>query len=268
MKILLILLLLLPSYLSADIYKWADANGNRHFSDRTTVPHAEKMTVKAGSAFFHVTRVFDGDTVLLNDGRRVRLLGINTPEVQNRNKQAEAGGEEAKQWLADKLKNTRVRIETDIEKTDRYGRTLAYLMTENKENLNVALVAAGLAQMTIWPPNLNYVNDFIKAQQQAETARLGIWRRAEYAAIPVNQLSAAGNSGWTRLTGKIRSINTARKFVYLEFTDRFNARIDMAELSLFPDLKNYLGKTVEVRGWLNKRGEKFSMLIRHPSAIK
>jgi endonuclease YncB( thermonuclease family) len=268
MKILLILLLLLPAYLHADIYKWTDTDGKQHFSDRGTIANAEKITVKVNDSFFTVSRVFDGDTVLLNDGRKVRLLGINTPEVKNRNKQGDAGGEEAKQWLMDKLKNTRVRLETDVEKNDSYGRTLAYLITEKQKNVNVALVAAGLAQVNIFPPNLKYVKQLVEAGQQAEAAQLGLWKRPEYAAIPVEQLTEEGHSGWTRLIGKVRAVNPARRFVYLEFTDRFNARIDMADHTLFPAWQSYQGKTIEVRGWLNKRGDIFSMLIRHPSAIK
>lgn len=268
MKILLILLLCLPAWVSAEVYQWQDANGKKHFSDRSNSPNAEKIAIKAGYGFYRVKSIFDGDTVVLEDGQKIRLLGINTPEVQHRDKLADAGGEEAKQWLIAKLKDTKVRVETDVEKTDNYGRTLGYLFTENKEHINVLLVAAGLAEVTIWPPNLKYVTDLINAGQQAETAKLGIWQRPEYAPIPVAQLTEAGHSGWTRIIGKVRSVHPARKFVYLEFSDRFNARIEKEWLSLFPDPKSYQGKTIEVRGWLNKRKDQFSMLIRHPSAIK
>lgn len=108
----------------------------------------------------------------------------------------------------------------------------------------------------------------MKAEQQAETAKLGIWQRLEYAAIPVEQLTEDGHHGWTRIVGKVRTIHPTKKFIYLQFSDRFDARIEKESLSLFPDINSYQGKTIEVRGWLNKRGDKFSMLIRHPSAIK
>jgi endonuclease YncB( thermonuclease family) len=267
-KTLLILLLCLPIGASAEIYQWQDASGKKYFSDRANSPNAKEIVIKAGYSFLRVKTVYDGDTVVLEDGQKIRLLGINTPEVQHRDKLADAGGDEAKNWLTDKLKNTKVRVETDVEKTDSYGRTLGYLFTENKEHINVLLAAAGLAQVSVWPPNLKYVNDFVKAGQQAEAAKLGIWQRPEYAAIPVEQLTETGHSGWTRLVGKVRTVHPAKKFVYLEFSDRFDARIEMEWLSLFPDLNSYQGKTIEVRGWLNKRKDKFSMLIRHPSAIK
>jgi endonuclease YncB( thermonuclease family) len=268
MKILLILLLFFPAWVSAEVYQWRDANGKQHFSDHTTEPDAKTVAIKTTQGFYHIKTVYDGDTVVLEDGQKVRLLGINTPEISHRGNEADAGGEDAKKWLIAKLKDGKVRLETDVEKTDSYGRTLGHLFTENNEHINVLLVAAGLAEVSIWPPNLKYTNDLVTAEQQAESAKLGIWQRPEYAPIPVEQLTEAGHHGWTRIIGKVTKVNPAKKFVYLEFTDRFDARIEKESLSLFPDLNSYQGKTIEVRGWLNKRGDKFSMLIRHPSAIK
>lgn len=268
MKIVLILLLSLPVWVSAEVYQWQDANGKAHFSDHTIEPDAKKVAIKTTQGIYRIKTIYDGDTVVLEDGQKIRLLGINTPEIAHRGNEADAGGNEAKSWLIAKLKEGKVRLETDVEKTDSYGRTLGHLFTENNEHINVLLVAAGLAQASIWPPNLKYANELVKAEQQAETAKLGIWQRPEYAAIPVEQLTEEGHHGWTRIVGKIKKINPAKKFVYLEFSDRFNARIEKDSLSLFPDLNSYQGKTIEVRGWLNKRGDKFSMLIRHPSAIK
>lgn len=284
MKILLVLLLCLPGWVNAEIYQWQDANGSTHFSDRQgrgkcrnrpgteaaecPVADAKTLDIKPGYDFYRIKTVYDGDTVELEDGRKIRLLGINTPEIRHRDKPADAGGDEAKRWLADKLKNTKVRLELGAEKTDKYGRTLAHLFTENKEHLNLQLVAAGLAVASIYPPDLHYVNELVKAQDQAEHAKLGIWARPEYAAIPVASLTEAGHPGWTRLVGKVVNIRKTRKSFYLEFSDGFEARIESQWADLFPDVNSYLGKTIEVRGWLNKSRGHWSMLVRHPSAIK
>jgi len=267
MRILWVLLLCLPSWAGAEVYEWKDAKGSTHFSDRS-VADAKVVDIKPGYDFYRVKAVYDGDTVVLEDGRKIRLLGINTPEVQHRDKMADAGGEEAKRWLVNKLQNTKVRLETDVEKTDKYHRTLAHLFTEEKEHINLQLVEAGLAEASIYPPNLLYVDELVKAQDQAEQSKLGIWRRPEYAPMPVSSLTEAGHTGWTRLVGKVVNIRKTRKSVYLEFSDSFAARIESKWADLFPDVNGYLGKNVEVRGWLNKNRSKFSMLIRHPSAIK
>lgn len=131
MRILLVLLLCLPGWANAEIYEWQDANGSKHFSDRPVVD-AKIVDIKPGYDFYRVKTVYDGDTVVLEDGRKIRFLGINTPEVQHRDKQADAGGDEAKRWLTDQLKNTKVRLEVGTEKTDKYGRTLAHLFTEKR----------------------------------------------------------------------------------------------------------------------------------------
>lgn len=281
MRVLLVLLLCFPGWVNAEIYEWRDANGSKHFSDRPVadakiVDDPKIVDIKPGYGFYKVKTVYDGDTVVLEDGRKIRFLGINTPEVQHRDKLADAGGDEAKRWLADKLKNTKVRLEVGAEKTDKYGRTLAHLFTEKKEHINLQMVAAGLAAVSIYSNELLYVNELVKVQNQAEQAKLGIWGRPEYAAIPVGSLTEAGHPGWTRLVGKVVNIRKTRKSVYLEFSpvlsaaegDAFEARIENKWLDLFPDVNGYLGKTIEVRGWLTKSKGHWSMLIRHPSAIK
>jgi endonuclease YncB( thermonuclease family) len=267
MIFLLVLLLCLPNRVNAEIYEWQDTNGSTHYSDRQ-VANAKIVNIKPGYNFFKIKAIYDGDTVLLEDGRKVRFLGINTPEIQHRDKLADAGGDEAKRWLTDKLKDTKVRLEISAENIDKYGRTLAHLFTEKKEHLNLQLVAAGLAVVSIYPPNLLYIDELVKAENLAEQAKLGIWARPEYTPIPVNSLTEAGHPGWTRLVGKVVNIRTSGKLVYLEFSDRFNVRIEGQWLSLFADVNSYLGKTIEVRGWLNNRKGHLSMLIRHPSAIK
>jgi len=273
MRILLVLLLCLPGWADAEIYEWQDANGSKHFSDRPVVDalivdDAKIIDIKPGYGFYNVKTVYDGDTVVLEDGRKIRLLGINTPEVQHRDKLADAGGDEAKRWLTGKLKNAKVRLEVGVEKTDKYGRTLAHLFTEKKEHINLQLVEVGLAGVSIYSNELLYVNELVEAQNRAEQARLGIWGRPEYAAIPVDTLTEAGHPGWTRLVGKVVNIRKTRKSIYLEFSDAFEARIESKWLDLFPNVNDYLGKTIEVRGWLSKSKGHLSMLIRHPSAIK
>ncbi|MBK8815847.1 MAG: thermonuclease family protein [Methylococcaceae bacterium] len=263
------IILLLGGSLSAfgDIYQWQDAKGREHYTDRSQ-ENSKKLLIKPGYSYFTVDKVFDGDTVRLDDGRKVRLLGINTPEITHRNQYAEVGGEDAKQWLSNKLQNKKVRLVTDVEPFDKYRRTLAYLITENNEPINVQLVERGLAAVNIYPPNLAYVNELVEAGKRAEQAKRGIWQQEAYSVVPVGLLDKKGHAGWIRLAGTVRLIRSSRKFVYLEFTDKFQARIEKKWLSLFPEIETYRGKTLEVRGWLNKNRGGWSMLIRHPSAIK
>jgi micrococcal nuclease len=266
-KPLLTLIWFFCTSVSADVYQWEDKNGRKHFTDKAQ-ENSTKLKISTSYSYQKVTRVFDGDTVMLEDGRKIRLLGINTPEVKHKNQDTEAGGESAKRWLSNKLINQKVRLVTDTEQTDKYKRTLAHLFTDKKEHINLQLVALGLATVNIYPPNLLYSEELTTAGNQAEKNKSGIWLLENYARIPLENLNSDGHSGWTRLTGRVSVIRSSRKFVYMEFSDFFQARIEKRWLSLFPDINSYQGKTLEIRGWLNKNHGGWSMLIRHPSAIK
>ncbi len=266
MPLLFFLILLHSNTAAAEIFLWVDADGKKHFSD---IPqhNAEVLKINTGYSYYVVKKVFDGDTVLLSNGKKVRFLGINTPEVEGRNKSAQAGGEEAKQWLIKKLKNKKVRLELDVEKKDKYGRLLAHVFTEQKEHINLELVKKGLASVNIFPPGLKYSDDFLQAQKAAEKDGIGIWRFKEYASKPAKQIKQGRYKGWQRVTGKIKNIRQTRKYSYLDFTDVFSLKIAKKSLSLFPEPGSYIGKKVEARGWINKHKKQYSMFIRHPGAI-
>jgi endonuclease YncB( thermonuclease family) len=267
MKLLLIVVLCFSVSACADVYQWQDAKGSKHYSDRAH-DNSTKIVVKQGYSFVRVVKVFDGDTVKLEDGRKVRLLGINAPEVQHKGQATEAGGESAKRWLTEKLINKKIRLVKDVEETDKYKRVLAHIFTENKDHINLQLIEMGLAVVNIYPPNLLYADQLAAAGARAEQAKRGIWQQHEYAAVPVEGLDDNGHSGWLRLVGKVSVIRSSRKYVYLEFSNQFQARVEKKWLMLFPDINIYRGKTLEVRGWLNKNRDGWSMLIRHPSALK
>jgi endonuclease YncB( thermonuclease family) len=261
-----LLLLCFSFSVQAEIFQWIDAKGNKHFSDRVQ-QGAELLQVNPGYSYYQVKKVYDGDTVLLSNNKKIRLLGINTPEVEGRHKSAQVGGEEAKQWLLIKLKNHKVRLETDIEKQDKYGRFLAHIFTEDKQHINLQLVRKGLASVNIHPPNLKFSNALLQAQQQAEIDSIGIWSYSEYLPKQVIKIKHSSYKGWQRIIGRIESIRHTRKYSYLNLSETFALKIEQKSLPLFPDLSSYVGKQVEVRGWINKNKNHYSMFIRHPSAI-
>ncbi len=265
--VLFILLLTVSACVDSKVYDWQDKTSNEHYSDSYNVDE-NVIDNKPSYGFYKIKKIYDGDTVELENGKKIRFLGLNTPELKHRDNDAEAGGEEAKAWLQGKLEHAKVRLEFDVERTDKYGRTLAYLVTDKNENINVALVKEGLATVSIFPPNLRYVNQLVDAGNQAEHAHIGIWALPDYAPMAINTLTEAGHSGWARWVGKVIEIRTTPKYIFLVFSDNFDARIERQWLSLFPNVETYLGKTVEVRGWLNKRKKHFSVLVRHPSVIK
>ena len=130
-------------------------------------------------------RVFDGDTAELPSGggvARVRYLLVDTPELHHPSRPAEELGEEARLLNSRLLASGPLRLEYDSERTDRYGRTLAYVFAGGEGSelfLNEILVREGLAQPLIIPPNRRYAGRILKAFEEARAGQRGLWKRAE-----------------------------------------------------------------------------------------
>lgn len=132
-----------------------------------------------------VTKVIDGDTirVSLQDGRTetVRYIGIDTPETHHPHKGVEELGIEAWKINSGLVLHRRVKLETDVESRDRFGRLLAYVWLEDDGEttmVNGTMLRKGFAMIFTIPPNLRYTTLFRKAFMEAREAREGLWKRA------------------------------------------------------------------------------------------
>jgi endonuclease YncB( thermonuclease family) len=263
-----LILLVLPLVACAEVFQWTDQQGQQHYSDQAG-DNAKKMAIEAPTiTYYPVDKVFDGDTILLSNGTKVRFLGINTPEVAGGRKAEEQGGQAAKAWLKQRLEHQKVSLQFDVEKQDKYQRSLAYVFDEQKRNINLELVKNGLAAVSIFPPNLKYLDQFLAAQQSAESAKLGIWAYPQYAPKSFQSLNQDNYHGWQRITGTIRAVKNARKYHYLQFSEQVAVQVPDEFVALFPDLQSYVGKTVEARGWVHRSKDRFALLIRHPGELK
>ena len=124
-----------------------------------------------------VKAVIDGDTLLLTDGRFVRYIGINTPEIAHKDKSGEPFGEAATRYNAALVAAGWVQLEYDRQKHDHYGRLLAYVYTEKGVMVNRAMIAAGMAYCLYKTPNLRYTGELLDAQIKAMNAARGIWTK-------------------------------------------------------------------------------------------
>lgn len=259
--------LIMQPALSTEIFRIEDATGKVTYSDKAT-SGAEKVQLP-NRTFRHLQRVknvYDGDTIILENGQRVRLLGINTPEIESRHRPGEPGGVAAKEWLLGQLKDQKVYLEYDLEKRDKYKRLLAHVFLADGKHLNLELLKNGLAFMNVIPPNLRHADMFSRAQQQAENQKLGIWALPAYQIRPLIQISS-GSRGWQRYLGTPQTIRQKRSYTYLIINDQVDIRIANDHLKYFPALETYLGETIEIRGWVSRRNKKFSILAHHPSAL-
>ncbi|MFN3477335.1 MAG: thermonuclease family protein [Candidatus Methylomirabilales bacterium] len=138
-----------------------------------------------------VKRVIDGDTILLQNGERVRYIGINAPEVNHSPRGAEPLGREAKEANRRLVEGKRVRLEFDSERRDKYGRLLAYVFLEDGTFVNGWLVERGLAKAVSYPPNLKYQDLLKKLEQEARKKQLGVWADAPSAFDPLRRIEFA-----------------------------------------------------------------------------
>ncbi|HEX6206824.1 MAG TPA: thermonuclease family protein [Actinomycetota bacterium] len=122
-----------------------------------------------------VVRVVDGDTIWVAPEQRVRLIGIDTPEVDWYGGRAECYGEEAGLFMRGLLEGERVRLEYDQEPRDRYGRTLAYVYLEDGRMVNLLLVRRGYAAVSIFEPNDRYEAGLRAAEREARDVGRGLW---------------------------------------------------------------------------------------------
>ncbi len=121
--------------------------------------------------------VYDGDTVLLESGERVRYVGIDTPEMGDDDRPPEYLAEAARAFNERATRGKRLRLEFDRERRDRHGRLLAYVLLPDGRMLNRELVQRGLARVLATRPNLKHLGMLIEAQRRAMARRKGIWGR-------------------------------------------------------------------------------------------
>jgi micrococcal nuclease len=134
-------------------------------------PTAEGIPSEATPAV--IEYVHDGDTLFLDDGRKVRLLGIDTPEV---GEHAECYGEAATALLRSLLpEGTNVRVLADVQPLDQYGRSLLFIYTDDATLINLAMLEAGAAEAVVLEPNVLFASQLRAAEDRARTAGLGLW---------------------------------------------------------------------------------------------
>jgi micrococcal nuclease len=126
-----------------------------------------------------VRLVVDGDTFHCRDGRKVRLIGIDSPEQDQR-----PFGARARDALIGFLPpGAPVRLERDVAATDRYTRELAYVWT-GATLVNEAMVRGGWAVLYTVPPNVKYAERLRRAQNKARAEGAGLWAQNGFACLP------------------------------------------------------------------------------------
>jgi endonuclease YncB( thermonuclease family) len=153
-----------------------------------------KFQVKFGKDYKYdnmlVKRAVDGDTLLLESGERVRLIGIDTPELHassklNRDAQRskqdtktiQEMGKRAAEFTRNLVEGKRVRLEFDVDKYDKYKRLLAYVyLVSDGTFVNARIIEEGYASVMTYPPNVKHADKFVKLYREARENNRGLWK--------------------------------------------------------------------------------------------
>lgn len=225
-------------------------------------PYDEKLKIRY---------VIDGDTVVLDDGKKLRLIGIDSPELGRDGRQDEPWALEARDYLTGLvLKNQGViHVIYDNERQDRYQRLLGHLYTSGGESIQAMILARGLATPLTIPPNLGYLGCYRRHARLARDDGTGIWSGPQYVARDVNSLSGR-ERGFHVVSGVASRIGESRSSIWINLGPSLAIRITRNDLKYFSDLDIYAlkGKNIQVQGEIYNRDRQLRIRIRHPADIE
>lgn len=223
-----------------------------------------------------VVAVVDGDTVILDDSRQVRLVGIQAPKLPlGRPGFAKWPlADEAKSALEDLVLGRRVSLGYGGETVDRHDRLLAHLFTEDGTWVQGALLAAGFARVYSFPDNRALVRDMLLRERDSREADQGIWSHPYYGVLDP-EASARHLDQYALVEGRVMDVAVVRGRTFLnygsdwrsDFTISISARDwqRFKESGISPE--DYLGRRIRVRGWLKSRNGPM-IDVTHPEQIE
>ncbi len=234
----------------------------------TPLAFAGSCTTQRFDSTGYVKQVFDGDTLQLRRGEKIRMLGINTPEMNYDKGRPEPLALRAKRLLSKMVLHKKIKLRYGAQRKDRYHRSLAHVFLPDGTNVQASLLQKGLAFNIAIPPNLWLQDCYQSLEQRARKSGTGIWSHPAYRPLPASKVSRR-TLGFQRVRGKIQRVGKSRNAIWLNLTSNMALRINKKDKQYFPNLsKNYWqGKTVIAKGWITDYKNRFTMYLRHPANI-
>lgn len=231
-----------------------------------------------------VARVLDGDSFVLADGRQVRVIGINAPELgRSCPRQGTVGNSgnckptpeqplarAARERLATLIEGRRVRLRPEEETHDRHRRLLAHVEVAGGD-AGETLVREGLAWMVAIPPNVGRLKSLKAAEDEARAAARGVWREPALAAVDAGRLGATPG-GFHLVKTEIRAVRRGRQNHYFELVA--NVVLVVSHRDWQEHFAPTLGapeslerRRVIARGWISERHGERRLQIAHPAML-
>lgn len=215
-----------------------------------------------------VTRIVDGETIILDDGKVVRLIGALAPRARDANAAAGAWPPEIDtiKALSDLILAKKIKLAFSGRRTDRYGRLLAHVFVDDNGRqswVQGTLLASGYARAYGFPESFACSRELLAHELEARRKRLGLWNNGVYRMLPADHASEVMKlrGKYVRVTGIVVSVGRTKSATYLNFSNDwqtdFTVHIDKKVLAANPEFDRSLdslsGKTVVVRGWIERR---------------
>jgi endonuclease YncB( thermonuclease family) len=215
-----------------------------------------------------VIYIYDGDTVKLSDGRRLRLIGINTPELSHDDRPTQPLADAARSALQRLIEtnNRTLLLQYGQQDHDHYGRLLAHAFLENGDNVSVHLLREGLATTLVVPPNSWGADCYQQIENEARLDRKGLWALPGYQSQTALTLPP-GTRGFRIVRGRINGIRQSRYTVWVDIEGPLVLQVPRQDLVNFDSLETLVGQQVEVRGWVKQDDNGLRMKVRHPAAL-
>jgi micrococcal nuclease len=245
------------------VFLWATCNPIAEAKPRCTT---DRVDERVG-----VSHVYDGDTLTLRDGRRLRLIGADAPEMGRDGNPSEPMAIAARDYLRRLIFSGGQRLELhyDKERQDRYGRTLAHAFLSDGTSITASLLGDGYARHLAVPPNLWLGDCYQAASADARTNQLGIWALERYQVRESASLSPR-TRGFNVVAGSVTRIGKGQANTWINLQGQFALRIEKDDLGYFKDwdFSELVGQRLEAAGWVYQRKGQLRMQVRHPSALR
>jgi len=215
-----------------------------------------------------VKLINDGDTITLENGKRVRFIGMNTPEMNYSDKnKSEPYAVKAKALVQRYIKvGDKVHLVFDKTKYDKYGRILAYVYSKTGRHLNLLLLQSGLAKQWVVGKNDRFWKCFQTAEKTARLGRKGLW--SDFSPLKARQLDSS-NKGYQYVHGQISKVIKYKSGLMLFLDRKLKVWISASRLKKFTknNISFHQNARLLLSGKVTFSGKKPKMILYHPVQV-
>lgn len=213
-------------------------------------------------------QVNDGDTITLENGRLVRFIGINTPEINYRNKsKSEPYALEAKRLLQRYIKpGDKLHLLFDRTRQDKYGRLLAYVYSKGGRDLALLQLQAGFAKHWVIGRNDRFWRCFQNAERQARLRKRGIW--SDFKPFKAARLNKSVK-GYLYVKGRITDLIENSRGLQFFLDKTLKVEISPSKLKIFKanHIDFLLHDKLLLSGKVTLQNKKPKLILYHPVQI-